>query len=255
MGRIGIDAPSEWTPEHAGSGRLAHGVREELLKAMRAGGFPDGKLPPEERLARDMGVSRATVRAALQSLAEDGIVSRRRRHGTVVNEAVLRGTVPLNRFASFRDLVEQSGYACAVEATERRIGVPAPDVAALLGVETGDDCLRESRLLRADGRPVVTISDTVPLALLARPVAELGHEESTFAFIVANTFASVDHSTLEIVPSVATNDGPAHLELPAGTPYAELREVLFSPGSDPVAFSRIAVDVRCIRLTLARRDV
>ena len=37
-----------------------------------------------------LGVSRTTVRAALQSLADDGIVSRRRRHGTVVNRHVLR---------------------------------------------------------------------------------------------------------------------------------------------------------------------
>jgi DNA-binding GntR family transcriptional regulator len=52
---------------------------------------------------------------------------------------------------------------------------------------------------------------------------------------------------------VASADGPEHLDLPPGTPYAELREVLFSSSGDPVAFSRIAVDVRRVRLTLARR--
>lgn len=222
---------------------------------MRAGAFPDGKLPPEERLARDMGVSRATVRAALQSLAEDGIVSRRRRHGTVVNERVLRGSVPLNRLASFRDLVEQSGYACTVEPTVRRVVVPGTDVAALIGLEPAEECLLVERLLRADGEPVVTVTDAIALPLLRHAVDALTDEESTFAFIARNTEASVDHSVLEIVPSVASDTGPPHLDLPPGTAYAELREVLFAPTGEPVAFSRIAVDVRRIRLTLARRDL
>ena len=222
---------------------------------MRAGAFPDGRLPPEERLARDMGISRATVRAALQSLAEDGIVSRRRRHGTVINEQVLRGSVPLNRFASFRDLVEQSGYACTVEPTVRRMVAAGAEVAAHIGIEPSDECLLVERLLRADGEPVMTVTDAVAPALLRRGLDELTDEESTFAFIAENTHATVDHSTLEIVPSVATADAPRHLDLPGGTPYAELREVLLAPLGDPVAFSRIAVDVRRIRLTLARRDV
>ena len=230
-------------------------MREALLTAMRDGGFPGGKLPPEERLARDMGVSRATIRAALQSLAEDGIVTRRRRHGTVVNEQVLRGSVPLNRFASFRDLIEQSGFTCAVAPIGRHLAVPGAEVAALIGIEPGEECLVVERLLRADGAPVVTISDAVPLALLEGPVDTLSDEESTFAFIARNTRATIDHSVLELMPSVATDDRPPHLGLPAGIPYAELREVLFSPAGDAVAFSRIHVDVRRIRLTLARREV
>lgn len=229
-------------------------MREALLTAMRDGGFPEGKLPPEERLARDMGVSRATIRAALQSLAEDGIVSRRRRHGTVVNETVLRGSIPLNRFASFRDLVEQSGFACTVEPVGRGLALPGADVAALIAIEPDEECLVVERLLRADGEPVVTITDTVSVPLLNRPVDALSDEESTFAFIARNTQATVDHSVLELVPSVASDDRPPHLGLPSGTPYAELREVLFSPAGDAVAFSRIAVDVRRIRLTLARRE-
>jgi len=228
-------------------------VREALLTAMRGGDFPDGRLPPEERLARDMGVSRATIRAALQSLAEDGIVSRRRRHGTVVNEGVLRGSVPLNRFASFRDLVEQSGFACTVEPVGRQLALPGAEVAALIAIEPDEECLVVERLLCADGAPVVTITDAVPVPLLEGPVNALSDEESTFAFIARNTSTAVDHSVLELVPSVATQVHPRHLGLPAGTTFAELREVLFSPGGDAVAFSRIAVDVRRIRLTVARR--
>src|SRR5689334_7494285 len=81
---LASDTSSDWLARR-GSGRLAADLRDELLRAMRAGDFPDGRLPPEAQLAENLGVSRHSVRAALQSLADDGIVTRRRRHGTVIN--------------------------------------------------------------------------------------------------------------------------------------------------------------------------
>lgn len=103
---------------------LAHDVRGRLLDEMRAGSFRGGRLPPEADLARKLGVSRATVRAALQTLAEDGIVSRRRRHGTVVNEQMLRGTVPLNRLLSFRERLAAVFEAAAQRARDRLAAPP-----------------------------------------------------------------------------------------------------------------------------------
>lgn len=53
------------------------------------------KLPREEELARILGVSRTTVRQALNDLAADGIVLRRQGRGTFVNAASrgIRGAV------------------------------------------------------------------------------------------------------------------------------------------------------------------
>lgn len=241
--------------ERRGAGGLAQAVRAGLLADMRAGGFADGRLPPEADLARALGVSRATVRAALQSLEEDGIVSRRRRHGTVVNERVLHSSLPLNRLLSFRELVAQSGHIATVDPLVRLV-VPAPaDAAKALGLAVGEPCLLVERLLRADGEPAVKVADILALRWLLCAPEDVADADSTFAFIAANTGATVDHSILELVPRVAAAGEPAHLGLPDGTAYLELRETLFSPEQEAVAYSRIAADDRRIRLTLARRDV
>src|ERR1700758_3783733 len=89
---------------------LADQPRDSLLRAIREDRFPEGRLPPEAELADQLGVSRGTLRAALQSLSADGLVSRRRRHGTYVNKHVLRSSMQLNRLIPFARLVEQSGY-------------------------------------------------------------------------------------------------------------------------------------------------
>lgn len=232
---------------------LAHDVRDRLLAAMRAGAFAGGRLPPEAHLAEQLGVSRATVRAALQTLAEDGVVSRRRRHGTVINEHMLHGSVPLNRLVSFRELVERSGYVASVDPLVRRVATAAPAVAAALKLAPTEQCLIADRLLRADGVPAITVTDVLPVRLLLMAPDDVPDADTTFSLIAACTSATVDHSLVEIVPGVAGEDEPAHLDLVAGTPYAELRELIFSPTQEPVAFSRIVVDCRRMRLTLVRR--
>src|SRR5215210_8532925 len=111
---------------------LSGRVRDELLRAIHSDAFPAGKLPPEADLAVQLGVSRTTVRAALQSLADDGILSRRRRHGTIVNRHVLRSSMPLNRLVSFRSLIEQSGHVPSVDPQAHRTQGADDDAAAAL---------------------------------------------------------------------------------------------------------------------------
>lgn len=229
-------------------------MRERLLAEIRAGAFPTGRLPPEAALARRLGVSRATVRAALQTLADDGLVSRRRRHGTVINERTLRGELPLNRLVSFLELVEQSGYAATVDPLPRRVEAPPAAVAAALGIEPAERCLVATRLLRADGVPVIVVSDVIALRRLRMAPEDAPEADTTFSFISASTGDAVDHSRTEIVPRVAEAGEPAHLDLPPGAPYAQLRELIFSPEHEPVAFSSIEVDCRRVRLTLVRRE-
>lgn len=232
---------------------LAHDVYDRLLNAMRAGVFAGGRLPPEAQLARELGVSRSTVRAALQRLAEDGIVSRRRRHGTVVNEHMLRETVPLNRLLAFRELVEQSGYEASVDPPVRRLELPLSEIAKALELAPDEQCLVVDRLLRANGSPAITVTDVLPVRSLLMGVDEVPDSQTTFDLIADVTSATVDHSVVDIVPRVATGDAPAHLEIAEGEPYAELRELIFSPAQEPVAFSRIAVDCSRLRLTVVRR--
>jgi GntR family transcriptional regulator len=233
---------------------LSGRVREELLRAIRSDAFPAGKLPPEADLAVQLGVSRTTVRAALQSLADDGIISRRRRHGTVVNAHVLRSSMPLNRLVSFRSLIEQSGHAPSVDPQVHRSQAADADAAAALDLEPRTPCLIIGRLLRAGGDPVIHIADTVALDRLP-PLGEIVDADSTFEFLAVNGAGIVDYAHAEVVPRVADKLRPRDLDIAPGTPYIELRETLFTREHERIAFSRIAVDDSIVRFSLLRRDL
>lgn len=62
-------------------------IESVLTERVRTGFYPAGALmPPEDRLRTEFGVSRATIRLALDALHRDGLISRYAGRGTFVNE-------------------------------------------------------------------------------------------------------------------------------------------------------------------------
>src|ERR1700756_2907787 len=174
---------------------LVDQARDSLLRAIREDRFPEGRLPPEAQLAEELGVSRGTLRAALQSLSAEGLVSRRRRHGTYVNHHVLRSSMQLNRLIPFARLVEQSGYEATTDPRQHHTEPATESEAAELAIEPGEVVLKVFRLLRADGEPVISVTDVVPVTRLTVPVNRLRAAETTFEFLELNTDMVVDYAT------------------------------------------------------------
>jgi GntR family transcriptional regulator len=232
---------------------LVEQARDSLLRAIRDERFPEGRLPPEAELAQQLGVSRGTLRAALQSLDADGLISRRRRHGTYVNQHLLRSSMQLNRLIPFAQLIEQSGYSASTDPRVHHVAPATEAEAAELEIEPGQEVLTVFRLLRASGEPVISITDVVPLASLTVPVSRLRAADTSFQFLERNAGTSVDYATSEIVPLVATATEPADLAMAPGTPYIQLREVLFTAKHERVALSLICVVDRLVRLSTLRR--
>jgi GntR family transcriptional regulator len=231
---------------------LTERTRDALLAAIRAESFTDGRLPPEGDLAIQLGVSRTTVRAALQSLAADGLVSRRRRHGTFVNTHLLRASMRLNRLVPFTTLIEQCGHVPSVDPQVHGQQAAGADAEAL-GVEPDTPCLVVERLLRASGEPVITVADVIPEDSL--DVDAIADTDSTFTFLAANGLGAVDYATCEFIPRVASDGAPAGLRIAPGRPYIELLETHFTRDHDLIAISRVAVDDSLVRLSLLRRDL
>lgn len=234
---------------------LSDRAREALLAAIRADRFPGGRLPPEAELAELLGVSRTTLRAALQSLSADGLISRRRRHGTFVNTHLLRSSMRLNRLVAFTTLIEQCGHVPSVDPQQQRVAPVGAEEADALGIVPGADVLVVDRLLRAGGDPVIAITDVIPLARLRVTPDAVTEADTTFAFLAANGVEGIDYATTDFVPRVATDTSPPGLRLVAGTPYIELRELHFSREHERLALSVVGVDDSLVRLSMLRRGI
>jgi GntR family transcriptional regulator len=129
--------------------QISSHLREQIAEGTLA---PDEQLPSENELCKRFGVSRVTVRRALQTLEADGLIYRRQGLGSFVSDRrVHQGLVRLTDFA--QDM-ERAGItpssAVLLSCTERS----TPALATALGVEADAPLLRLDRLRLGDGEPV-----------------------------------------------------------------------------------------------------
>jgi DNA-binding GntR family transcriptional regulator len=138
-------------------------VAQELERAISDGRLrPGSRLDNEVELAGRLGLSRPTVRRAIQHLVEQGLVVRKRGVGTQVVHAKVRRSVELTSL--YDDLA-----AARQEPTTRvlRIGTqPAPAaVAAALGLAEGAPVLAVERLRYALDEPLALLRNHLPADL------------------------------------------------------------------------------------------
>ena len=148
-------------------------IAQHLASAIGPGGLPPGaRLPTEAQLAAEHGVNRHTVRRAIESLAQSGLVRVEQGRGTFVAEDMLDYEVlPRTRFSEWirRQNREPSGQALHLRT------MPAtPAVAAVLQVAPGSPVVAYERLGLADALPVSVATHYFPADRLPGIADELG---------------------------------------------------------------------------------
>ncbi|MET8471519.1 GntR family transcriptional regulator [Streptomyces sp. NPDC006422] len=140
-------------------------LSQQLEAAIERGALTPGSLLGNEiELAGRLGLSRPTVRQAIQSLVDKGLLVRRRGVGTqVVHSQVKR---PLELSSLYDDL-EAAGQRPETRVVENTLVPASAEVAAALGVAEGEEVHRIERLRLAHGDPVAHLRNHLPTGLLA----------------------------------------------------------------------------------------
>jgi GntR family transcriptional regulator len=144
-------------------------VLREQIETFRL--FPGQPLPPEDDLAKAHGVSRMTVRKALNQLRAEGLIVTTHGRGSVVRSKSHTRTLYLSRYLdeARRVAAGQPG----ADAPEQSVKVVASDVAAdedlahLLSVPEGSPLIRRWRLISWLGIPEVLTINYYPRDLVA----------------------------------------------------------------------------------------
>lgn len=137
-------------------------LMEEVEKSIRSGEYkPGDRLMTEAEMAKKYGVSLITVRKAIGSLTEKGLVVRKQGKGTfVVRPKLFRN---MKKLQSFTEMCTQMGVKPGARMLENRL-IPADrKIAESLGVEAGSSVIYISRLRYADQEPVQIEKSYFPL--------------------------------------------------------------------------------------------
>ncbi|MCU4179195.1 UTRA domain-containing protein [Bosea sp. BH3] len=137
-----------------GAGPVYDQIRRAIRDLVVSGSWPPGtSVPPEHALMEQLGASRMTVHRALVQLAREGLITRRRRSGTIV--ASPPASHAMFDILSIPEEVRGLGQDYAYKVLSRSDGRPAPDVAERFGIKRWEKVAHLVVLHRADGKPHV----------------------------------------------------------------------------------------------------
>lgn len=140
-------------------------IKDDLLSKIKDGTYPEGQtIPSELELAEMYGVSRPTIRQALQILVSDGYLEKRRRRGTVVTKPKVSQSFTMS-ISSFEDAMRLAGRLPKTKVLVFKRERANAEVEKRLELTRGQDVFELVRLRYADDLPNVFVESYIPCTL------------------------------------------------------------------------------------------
>jgi GntR family transcriptional regulator len=208
-------------------------TRERVLELIEPLGVGDA-IPAERQLGSDLGVSRLTVRAALDELVREGYLVRRRGAGTFVAEPKVAKGLDVS---SFSEDMRRRGLVPASQTLDLRAVPAGARLGRMLHVSPSEQVLTVKRLRLADGEPMAIELLNVRAALVPGLTgADL--EQSSFYDLLSSRYEiEIIGGTQTVEPTVTNDEESAVLGVPLHSPALLFERVTRSVTGDVVEFT------------------
>ena len=208
-------------------------TRESVLELIEGLGVGDA-IPSERQLGIDFGVSRLTVRAALDELVREGYLVRRRGAGTFVAEPKVAKGIDIT---SFSDDMRARGLTPESRTLDLRVAMAGARLGRILHVSPSEEIISVKRLRLADGEPMAiellhTRSSLVP----GLTGADL--EQNSFYDLLSDRYGiSIVGGTQTVEPTVTNEEESTALGVPLHSPALLFERVTRAESGDIVEFT------------------
>jgi len=231
---------------------VAKRLRQEITEGVFQG---QDRLPSEEKLAEELGVSRTTVREALSALEREGLLRRVHGVGTWITHGkrVPIGT-GMERITSYTEYVRRFGFEPGTKlarfewakATRKHKEDFQRDL-DVVGVLT--------RVRTADGEPLMLAYDVGPPEVFGEDFTVDQLEESFFAYL-ARRGLRLNYSEMDITAITADKELAELLEVEPGVPLLMLDDRYFDYSGQVLLWSRniYRVDRCTLKMVIDSRE-
>ncbi|MDT0445573.1 GntR family transcriptional regulator [Streptomyces johnsoniae] len=207
-------------------------LSQQLEAAIEHGQLRPGTLLGNEiDLAGRLGLSRPTVRQAIQALVDKGLVVRRRGIGTQVVRSQVKRPLELS---SLYDDLEAAGQRPATRVLDVTQLPAPPEVAAALGIAEGTGVQRIERLRLTHEDPIAFLRNYLPPPAAAPSRPDL---EATGLYRLLRAAGTTLHSARQSIGArAATEEEAALLTEPPGAPLLSMQRTAFDDQGHAVEY-------------------
>lgn len=230
-------------------------VEAILAAEIAAGELACGaQLPPEDRLTERFGVSRTTVRKAIENLIARGLVEIRRGKGTFVSEPKI--TQELTELRGFAEDMVLIGRHPTARLLSKEIVTASKDVAANLELPQGAQVWRIERVRLGDGVPMSFDETYLPLDIGDKIVANDLEAEPIFDLLEGKYGLPLVEARYQLEAVTASAHVAAALNVDVGSAIFLIERTCYVELNRPVDYEKLFYRGDLIRFStrLSRRS-
>ncbi len=214
-------------------------LRRGLAGAIGNGRLAPGTALPSERdLADGLGLSRMTVRRAVEALVEERLLERRHGSGTYVRSRPLEQT--FDRVLGFTDEARSLGFAPGTTLLEIREQPAGEETAAALALQRGTPVLVVTRLRTADDAALAIQSAALAPAYAGLSLDLLRREESLYAALRQQFGVTPHHARQTVTARLPDATEQRWLEIGPHQPVLALERITYDAAGEVFEYVRSA---------------
>lgn len=228
-------------------------VKKDILDMITDGRFSDNKLPPEDELARELGVSHSTVREALLVLTKDGVISKKHGKGSFVHQSALNARMRIDSILDFITLLEDGGYATRLAQSVYGFECASVEECQSLGVEEGKQLFTFERLFYANDKVAIRALIKIPKIYMQTFPSEDEDVMTSYEFVWKYCKEDLVQSILEFLPMTAGEKEESIFAIKKGSPMISWRELFYNIKDVPISYNQIYFNPDIMKLKMLRK--
>lgn len=206
---------------------LSQRLHEDLAQLI-ADTNPGDRLPTEPELAKQLGVSRATLREAMRTFETQGLLLRRQGVGTFVVRPTQVLETGLEVLESIDTLAKRTGLPVSRGKIDLEVRVANDEECAALELEPDCQVVSISRVIMAESRPVAYLIDILPQDVLSPEDVKEEFSGSVLDLLLEKGDPQLVNSHCEIAAVAANSKIARALQIQRGDAILKLSSRLFS---------------------------
>ena len=207
-------------------------LKEKIEMEMEA----NDMLPSERELTNRYGLSRTTVRLALQELEKQGYIYRQHGKGTFVSD-LSKQVTNLSGSYSFTEQMRSLGKTPETKILEFEVVEANKYLAGRLGVSLGEKLLKLKRLRLADGQPMMLERSYLPAKKFLTLTRELLEQKPLYDLFSQEFNQTIRVANEEFFATVAKSKDARQLQIIEGSPVLNLRRTTYNTENEIIEFT------------------
>lgn len=214
-------------------------VEEVLASEIARGDHPPGaRLPSEDELLTRFGVSRITVRRAIQNLIQRGVVEIQRGRGTFV--LAPKVSQELTKLTGFVEDMDTHGRKASARVVSQGVVAANTHVAQHLGVSKGTRVMRIERVRLADSVPMSFDETYLPLEIGQEIVRNDLRARPIFTLLEEKYGIPLTEAEYSLEAAAASAHVADALNVPEGSPIFRIERTSFTTAGKPIDYEMLS---------------